>query len=169
MAIADLPESSKIKLLMAGSCDDEHYQGELKRLAKKVEGRVVAMYQWVPDNDLARYFQASDIAVFPFREITNSGSVLLAQSFGRPVVISDLPTLDDIPRGTAIRFRLDGEHDVQPLVAALIRAEQLSPHVYRDMSDAALGWASKNDWSTIARQTIEVYREANQASDDAGR
>ena len=36
---------------------------------------------------MATYLEAADFAAFPFREVTNSSSVLLAQSFGLPVLI----------------------------------------------------------------------------------
>ena len=160
LAVAQLPISSTIKLLLAGLCSDEVYRDELNRLARKAEGRVTTKFQWVPDDDLARYFQATDVAVFPFREITNSASVLLAQSFGRPVVIPDLPALCDIPSGGAMRFKFGEKPGVEPLVAALQQAEQLTEAEYREMSSAALAWATKSDWATVARETIEVYREA---------
>jgi glycosyltransferase involved in cell wall biosynthesis len=159
-AVAQLPVTSSIKLLLAGFCPEEDYRNQLNQLAAKAEGRVVAEFRWIPDDELARYFQAIDIAVFPFREITNSGSVLLAQSFGKPVVIPDLTVLGDIPREGAMRFTSGQGQDVDRLVEALNRAEQLTESQYRDMSIAALSWARRNDWETIARETVEVYQEA---------
>jgi glycosyltransferase involved in cell wall biosynthesis len=159
-AVAQLPSTSRVKVLLAGSCTDDDYREDLNRLARMAKGKVIARFQWVPDDDLARYFQATDVAVFPFREITNSASVLLAQSFGRPVVIPDLPSLDDIPSGAAIRFEIGVEPGVEPILAVLEKVEKLSESDYRKMSDAALAWASKNDWTTIAHQTIDVYRDA---------
>jgi glycosyltransferase involved in cell wall biosynthesis len=155
-ATAQLPTSSRIKILLAGSCSDETYRNELIRLAREARGRVVTKFQWVPDEDLARYLQATDIAAFPFREITNSGSINLAQSFGRPVMIPNLPTLRDIPNDTAIRI----EPGVDSLVAALQRAEDLSETEYRDMSAAGLAWATRADWANVARETIDTYKVA---------
>ena len=154
LAVAQLPSSSRIKCVLAGSCSDETYRNELNRLAGETGGRAITRFEWVPDEDLARYFQAADIAVFPFREITNSASVLLAQSFGRPVVIPDLPTLRDIPNDAAIRF----EPGVDTLVVALQRAEQLSEREYRDISAAGLAWASRADWANVARETVDTYK-----------
>lgn len=158
-AVAQLPGSSKIKLLLAGTCPEEVYRKELMRLAEESAERVITKFEWLPDNDLARYFQATNISVFPFREITNSGSVLLAQSFGRPVVIADLPALCDIPSSGAMRFEVGGEQAVESLVATLQLAERLTESQYREMSNAALAWAAKNDWATAARQTADVYRD----------
>jgi len=155
-AAVQLPASSKIKVLLAGSCREETYRDVLTRLAQQLPGRVVTHLQWVPDQDLARFLQATDIAAFPFREITNSGSINLAQSFGRPVVIPSFAALRDIPESTAIRF----EPGIDSLVAALLKAECLSEAEYRDMSTAALAWSARADWKDIAAETIQAYETA---------
>jgi len=156
LAAAQLPKTSKIKLLLAGVCPDPAYAIRLERLVDETDGRAVARFQWIADEQLARYLQAADFAVFPFREITNSASVLLAQSFARPIIIPDLPSLRDIPASASIRF----DPGVGALAVALQQAEGLSENEYRDMSDAGLAWANRFDWSNIARETIETYKEA---------
>jgi len=155
-AVAQLPASSRIKVLLAGLCTDKTYRSELLQLAGEAGGRAVLDFQWIPDGDLARYLQATDFAVFPFREITNSVSILLAQSFGLPVIIPDLPTLRDIPSDTAIRF----EPGFDSLVAVLQRTESLSATEYRALSGAALRWSARADWTDIARDTIAAYEAA---------
>lgn len=155
-AVAELPPTSRIRILLAGVCTDKSYGRLLGLLAEKAGGRVVSDFRWIPDEELARYLQAADFAVFPFREITNSGSIVLAQSFGLPVIIPDLPTLRDIPAETAIRF----ESGVDALAAALQRAEHFTESQYRALSDAALAWSLRTDWADIARDTIDAYRAA---------
>jgi glycosyltransferase involved in cell wall biosynthesis len=155
-AAAQLPASSRIRILLAGSCTDDRYRKELLRLAEEAGDRVVAEFEWVPAEDLARYLQASNVAVFPFRRITNSGSVMLAQSFGLPVLIANLPSLVDIPSSATIRF----EPGVESLVAALLQAEHLSERQYRDMSEAGLAWSKSSEWTDIATATVATYHAA---------
>jgi len=156
LATARLPETSRIRVLLAGVCPDHSYRRELERLAADIGGRAVLSLEFVPDQDIARHFQAADFAVFPFREITNSASVLLAQSFGLPIIISDLPALADLPNASAIRVR----QDVQSLRLALQDAEQLSVSEYREMSAAGFAWAHRLSWAEVTRETIETYEEA---------
>jgi len=153
LAAAQLPASSRVKVLLAGQCLDPQYKSELRSLTEKVGGKVVTHFQWIPDEELARYLQATDFAVFPFREISNSGSIMLAQSFGRPVIIPNLPILRDIPDDTALRF----EESLASLISALERSERLSESAYREMSASALAWASRADWITIAAETMKAY------------
>lgn len=48
--------------------------------------RIEALFEFVPDDQLQVWMRAADLAVLPYRNILNSGSFLLAQSFGLPVV-----------------------------------------------------------------------------------
>ena len=156
LAAAQLPTSSRIKILLAGSCSDEAYRNELLRLAEEAGDRVTVVFEWVPEKDVAQYLQATDFAVFPFREITNSGSVILAQSFGLPVIVANLLSLSDIPSDAVIRF----EPGVETLVNALLQAEGLSESQYRAMGDAGLDWSMRSDWAKIALDTVETFRAA---------
>jgi glycosyltransferase involved in cell wall biosynthesis len=156
LAAAQLPPSSKVKILLVGACTDEGYEDELRRLTGEAGSRVTALFEWVPVQDVARYLQSADFAVFPFRRITNSGSVILAQSFGLPIVITDLPSLSDIPQNTAIRF----EPGVTSLVTSLLRAEAMSELERREMGEAGRAWSARSDWDEIALATVETYRAA---------
>jgi glycosyltransferase involved in cell wall biosynthesis len=72
-------------------------------------------------------------------------------------VIPNLPTLRDIPDDTAIRF----EPEIDSLVATLQRAESLSPEQLRAMSTAGLAWATRYDWTNVARETIDAFELAH--------
>lgn len=55
--------------------------------------RTVQHLDFVPDADIARWFGAADMAVFPYRRILNSGSVHLAATFAVPAILPDEPHL----------------------------------------------------------------------------
>ncbi|MGC1237412.1 MAG: glycosyltransferase [Acidimicrobiales bacterium] len=164
-AVAQLPTTSKVKVLLAGLCSDPEYRRQLDHLASECGGRVISHLEWIPDDDLARYFQAADIAVFPFREVTNSASVLLAQSFGLPIVIPNLTTLSDIPDDSAMRFEPGNDQ----LVAALQQAERLSTETLRAMSTAGLAWATKYDWTNVAHETVDAFELAHRLRRESAR
>jgi glycosyltransferase involved in cell wall biosynthesis len=156
-AVAQLPDASRIKVLIAGLCTDSGYRKELVKLSNILGERAIVNFEWISDDDLARYFQATDVAIFPFREITNSASVLLAQSFGVPVVIPDLPALSDIPRESAIRFNAES----QTVLDAIHHVETLTPLELTQLSEAGLLWATHSDWKQVAQETIDAYLSAS--------
>lgn len=155
-SLAQLPGTSKVKVLLAGTCADDTYRYELNQLASAVRDRAIVQLEWITDDDLARYFQATNVAVFPFREVTNSASVLLAQSFGKPAVIPDLASLRDIPDNAVLRF----DPERESLVQVLERVEQLTKAEYEALSVASLAWAQRRDWETAAKDTVDAYRSA---------
>jgi beta-1,4-mannosyltransferase len=50
---------------------------------------------WVPPEDVQTFFAASDLVVLPYRRILNSGAVVLALTFARPVLVPDLGSMRD--------------------------------------------------------------------------
>ena len=156
-AVRRLPPSSRIKVLIAGACSDKTYRDELEQLGARLGARATLRLEWIPDGDLGRLLVASDVAVFPFREITNSSSVILAESFGLPVVIPDLPLLSDVPSATAIRYTPKNDVEIDTLLEALERTERLSDSEFRDMSSAASNWARGTKWSSLSHEMVEIY------------
>ncbi len=57
------------------------------------DAKIIAKYDYIPAEDLPLWFAAADVAVFPYEQILNSGSIEMAASFGLPVVIPNLPAL----------------------------------------------------------------------------
>jgi len=54
---------------------------------------VIRHYDFIPDDEIGAWFQACNVLALPFRRILNSGSVLLAATFGRPVILPDATAL----------------------------------------------------------------------------
>lgn len=54
---------------------------------------------YIPHVDLWKYFMAADVVVYPYRHIYQSGALITAMGFGRPVIATDVgglaETIDD--------------------------------------------------------------------------
>ena len=75
----------RYRLIIAGRPMNEEIEYEIKNLVSD-DPRIVAILQYIPNEDVPIYFSAADVVLLPFRKITTSGSAVLAMSFGRPVV-----------------------------------------------------------------------------------
>lgn len=117
--------------------------------------------EWLSDSELAELILASDFCVLPATEITNSSSVYLALTAGRPVIIPALAALADIPESVAIRYNPVG--GPAALAGALDRAIALSLAAYQSMSDSARTFAADTSWATAAALHLEAYRSAMEA------
>jgi glycosyltransferase involved in cell wall biosynthesis len=139
-------------LLIAGECGDEMLGAQLREFA--AGSSVVLHLQRVPDDDVASFFAASDIACLPFTSILTSGSALLALSFGLPLIAPRLGALTDLPEDAG--FFYDGT--AEGLQDAIGRAVRADPSDVRVREQAAASFAETLAWPRIATETYRVYR-----------
>lgn len=90
--IHDPPTGSH--LLLAG-LPDELTEKEINRLVDPSR-HVSADLRLLPAIELHKLIIASDIVVLPYEHIDTSGSVALALSLGRPVLVPDMPLMRDL-------------------------------------------------------------------------
>jgi glycosyltransferase involved in cell wall biosynthesis len=154
-AVAMLPPEPSTRLVVAGECSDGDYRRLLETAARRAGDRVCLSLERVPDDELQVFLGAADVAAFPFRSVTNSGSVLLALGFGVPVVIPDLPELAGIPAAAAIRY-FGGVSD---LAHALRRVSTAAESERRERATAATAFASAQSWDDVAEATLAVYAQ----------
>jgi len=89
-ALPALRERSPLHLFVVGEwwMPKESLQARIAALG--LEDAVTLIDRYVPNEALAQYFRAADVAAFPYRHATGSGAVQLALGFGLPVVAGDV-------------------------------------------------------------------------------
>ncbi|WP_373514392.1 glycosyltransferase [Persicitalea sp.] len=70
-------------LLIAGKVMDEGYG---KMIEENLSANIIFMNKFIADNDLQYYFRAADAVVLPFKNIENSGSLIMAMGFARTII-----------------------------------------------------------------------------------
>lgn len=138
--------------LIAGKALDKSYGQHLKMLVEKVKG-VELRDKFVADEEVHLYFSAADVVILPFKQILTSGSLLLAISYGKPVIA---PQLENILEtlGAATAFLYDPFED-----GALIGAIQAS--IDADLAIEAqkvIAAGDRLNWDDIALKTKKIYQ-----------
>ncbi|MBP3253628.1 MAG: glycosyltransferase family 4 protein [Bacteroidales bacterium] len=79
-----------ITLLIAGECygDIKVYTDKIKEYG--LEDSVMLVNQYIANEDIEPYFIASDLVALPYYSATQSGVVMTAYAFRRPVVVTDV-------------------------------------------------------------------------------
>ena len=155
-----LPPEVALRTVVVGACRDKEHADLLERLAGELgPQRAQLRLERVSDEDMARYLRSADIAAFPFREVTNSSSLLHAQCYGLPAIIPDLPNLGDVPESAVLRY--DGT--ATGLAEALAKFSRLGQDDRWRMGDAGRAWAASADWAEVARMTLDAYETATQS------
>jgi glycosyltransferase involved in cell wall biosynthesis len=90
--IAGMP----LRLIIAG----EYYENadRYKALIAKLglEDRIVQRNEFIPNEQVNRYFCASDLLVQPYRQATQSGVAQIAYHFNRPMIVTNVGGLPEI-------------------------------------------------------------------------
>ena len=83
----------------------------------------------IDDDTLQIYFNACDAIVYPLRRVTSSGSIMLAYTFAKPVVIRDCGLARELfDEKVAVYFS-----DKNDLVSALKKVKQLDPNTVENI------------------------------------
>jgi glycosyltransferase involved in cell wall biosynthesis len=159
-AVADLPSDllDETELYIAGR--PEMPIEPLKETAREagIDDHVTWDLRYVPDDDISALFDSADVIAFPYREIDQSGALMTALQFGKPVVatrVGGFPeVLDDGTHG-----RLVDQGDTAALSDAF--AEILrNPARATTMGEAVESLAETTySWDRIAARTISIYEQ----------
>jgi beta-1,4-mannosyltransferase len=147
------PDARRRRLLLAGTpAADPSIDSLLARA--RAHPDVVVDARQIPADELSIPLRASDVIVLPYRSSLNSGALLLALSFGRPVIAAASPHVSEtVEPDASITFESD---DREALLAALRQADALLTPAARD---AARATARRFDPDALSRRFAAALRE----------
>lgn len=122
-----------------------------------IANRVIFKTEYIDLTDIVHYFVASDIAVYPYHAIYQSGALQLAYAFARPVLATQVgafpETIDEHKNGLLVPPR-EPEALAQALLHMLClpidKLEAMGKHS-RHLAD------TRYAWETIAQSTNAIY------------
>lgn len=150
----ELERNDKIKLLIVGSLSNEVYGQKLVKLANQNKN-IIFKFEYIPDDEIQIYMNASDIVVTPYRNILNSGEIIVAIGFSKPIVA---------PRLGCIMEMIDEEGSFlynpqvnQGLKEALKKSLN-SRNSLSNMGFYNYNLSNKLDWEKVGKLTKQVYQ-----------
>lgn len=150
----------EVVLLIAGKPsgqDFTKYQLQIDSL--DLSAHCVAHIRYIADDEVAAYYAAADLVVLPYRRIYQSGVILMAMSYGKPVLASDLDGMKEVVDDgiTGYLFRSEDANDLALRIQTVLADRAGMQRV------AAQGLAlmrTQYGWDGIGRLTAECYRRA---------
>ncbi|MCH9651939.1 MAG: glycosyltransferase family 4 protein [Deltaproteobacteria bacterium] len=121
-------------------------------------------FDYIPFSQVARYFQAADVLVMPYRHISQSGVLYLALSLGVPVLATRVGALPEVLEDGESALLVEPESPAA-LAQALIRLLGDS-ELQERLAQGGLRVAEAHSWPAIAARTEGAFREL--ASSDRG-
>jgi len=151
-------EVPEVTLIIAGrpwKNDFSFYERLIDNLG--IRNRCVLHIRYIRNDELARYFSAAEVVVLPYRRIYQSAFILMAMSYGKAVVVSDLPAMTEmITDGQNGYVFAQGSEDA--LSKELMRVLQ-DDQERESVATRALAYIRQNNgWEQIGQKTAELYR-----------
>jgi glycosyltransferase involved in cell wall biosynthesis len=132
----------------------KRYTSELRERASSMGGRI-RFTAFIREEDLAIYFSAADLVVFPYTvTMSSSGPFALAISYGKTVIASNIPPFKEVLPSEAL-FNKD---DPQSLSE---RIEMILNHHFskQDIATHIKKMRNANSWSRVGLQTRKLYQQ----------
>jgi glycosyltransferase involved in cell wall biosynthesis len=142
-----------LRLLIAGQAHGPDLLRWLQEQAA-ADPRILLHPRRIAEEELQFFFGAADIIVYPFREQLTSGSVLTAASFGRGLV---LPNLPGVNAGLPERGRLLYQAGNLAALSEAMRQASLSDAAEMGAANRAAMEAADRSWDVMADRTLAVY------------
>lgn len=146
-------------LLIAGKpwkTDFAAYQSMIDGLG--INHACITKVRFIPDEEVPLYYGAADLVVLPYRRIYQSGVVLMAMSYSKAVLVSDIPGMTEIVSDGENGFVFQNGH-VAELAMKLNSAlgnHSLCEHVALN----GFGFVrDHHDWAKIGNMTASVYQQ----------
>jgi beta-1,4-mannosyltransferase len=146
-----------LRLRIVGGPDDGQF-GELIGDAVRADSRISAVLRHATDAETAAEFARAELVVLPYREMHNSGSVLLALSLDRPVIVPGNEVTRALARevGSAWILGYDGAFDSARLTAAIEACRANPPVGSPDLS--------RRNWGDIGQAHATAFEHAASAA-----
>jgi glycosyltransferase involved in cell wall biosynthesis len=154
------PNGSAVLLVAGEPCDDDERRRILAAASGAADG-VVLRLERVIDDDVPVVLAAADFVVCNYADPFNSGVIMLAATFGRPVIAPQVGTARSLPQEMIVPI---AQHD-EGLADALRSA------VDRDCvaaGNAAAAWVSERTWAQSAGEVADVWQELTRHGRRAG-
>ena len=151
-ALRLIPPGQQVAVLVAGRAMDDDVAATLRAAAEE-EDRLRLWLRFIPDEEVAPLFQACDVAVVTRVDDGTSGVLVLALSFGVPVIVADTPGYRSLTAQAGARYWCFAPGDPASLAAAITTAAN---DLKTDGGPGLSASTAGPDWSEVATRTAAV-------------
>ena len=138
-------------LVVAGNTDSPELKEKLFQRAKYPN--IHLFLQFIPDDKLHIYLSAADTVILPYKTILNSGALLLALSFNKPVIAPHIGAFVSLQQELGRKWVYSYVDDLE--VSSLKNALR-----HLEAQDRSSPCPLENyDWDKIAASTLAFYQQ----------
>ena len=148
-------KEEKIKLIVAGEyyTDSKPYDDIIEK--HQLQDFVILATDFIPDQEVAKYFCASDIVVQPYKDATQSGVTQIAYHFNKPMITTDVGGLAEIVPDGKVGYVVQPK--IKPLADAISKFYEEDKE--SEFTDNVIVEKQKYSWDSMIETIDELLKE----------
>ena len=153
-----IQKNPKIKLIIAGMPANPELKERYTQMIESLncKEQIIYKFSYIPSDDIAGYFSASDLVILPYKNIDHSGIVHLAYSFARPILATNVGDFSEIIEEKKSGFLV--EKDNYKKLADAINNAFADKNILVQMGFYAKELnRTKYSWDEIGKRTMDIY------------
>lgn len=132
---------------------------ELSYIKNRLSRNVKLSLGYKSDKEVVSYYLSTDFVVLPYKEASQSGVLLTALTFGKPVIVTDVGALSETVKLVKGGYVIP-PNDYVSLSEALDKASKVSDEVLKNWGKDIRAKAIENfSWDKIAKRILKLYKE----------
>jgi len=157
-AMAEVVKTNhKYHLTIAGrpwKTDVKRYENKIKELG--LSKYVTTHFKYIQDDDVKQFYKNASIIVMPYKKIYQSGVLLLTLSYGRTVIVSNLPSFTEVISNNQNGFIFESGNSLSLANCILNLNSELISNVTLNSKQII---SQKYDWKVIGKATLSFYKK----------
>lgn len=145
-----------IKLIVAG-------RGNVAHDISPFSDKIIQINKYINNEELANLIRYSKFVVLPYRSATQSGCVMSAFAFNKPIIatnVGDLPN-EVIEGVTGVICEPNNANDLREKINEMLKMDLMS---YEKSIEKRFSSKSVYSWSSIAKSMVEIYKNIERRS-----
>lgn len=147
---------SSIKLIVAGKVWKDNFSLYQKLIDdNKLTDRIILDVKFISDHNRELYFKSADLMVLPYKEIYQSGVLLMAMSYGLPSLVSDIPPFKELitDQVNGFLFESNNEKDLSRKIMSVISDQDKLTMVANQSVETMKIY---HNWTKLAKLYLEL-------------
>lgn len=155
-------KDDRYRLIIAGEPKkgEEEYFAEIRRAIEPhmAAGRIVLVDRFIADAEMELFLRAADALVLPYTDISQSGVLFLAFTFGLPAIASDVGSFREvvIDGRTGVLCRPMDSGDLARAIDHYFDSS-LFTNLGQRRVEIAQHFKSEHSWEAVAADTLRAY------------
>jgi len=159
--------NKELQLTIAGKPSTDKYRQELEKMATGTDNLNLQL-RFIDDAEIPSLFREADLLILPYdlESSLNSGTAILAFSYGKTVICPLIGTIADMNEMHAdiLTYNYDDKHEHEPIlrktIAKAVALKKHSNHIFKEKGDRLLRYVQyRNNNHQIGVDLIRTYRE----------